>query len=638
MFATGFVAAAVQILFLREFLSIFSGNELVIGMIFGFWLLSTAAGSRIGSRDDFASIERFTFLYIISIAAGFLMLRAVRLFYHPGEIIPPLHIPLIVLLTQSAAALSGGLVFGKLSRIIDGVKLYFVESAGTAAGFIGVSLCSIRQLPNGDILAGMLALFAMAAYSLKIAFPSRNCRGSMWYFIASLVVIAGLAAMDQLSVRWKYALTIESIIDGYEGEMALSREAGGPITFLNNTVYRADMPLPSIEQAVHVPASMHMGLPHRALVIGNPGFVRELRKYGNMRVTCLETEPSLANNGCACGAIETLKPQRTFDLILLGAGMPMTAGTSRFYTTSFFRKMRQLAGDSGIFSFTLPLSENFLSPQEQSLKDLLQVTLCREFLHCSIMPGEGYTFIASNQLLPWPAAPSVPTEYLASYILASLTPERMEKAQEVIDPVSINTINKPVILLKTQRQWLHLFGIPFLFPAGVLFILLIGAMVVSPRTRAAFSVGTSGFTAGAYSIALLLVYQCTYGALYSKIAMFMVALAIGFMLGSRMNKFQFSDLVIGCYAAVTLCLLVWIVSPPLPLFLMFHSGIGFLAGAQFVTRRTPSWSGLYAADLAGGVFGMTLASTVFIPRFGMMGLAALLGIIKLIAAAIQLRW
>jgi hypothetical protein len=172
----------------------------------------------------------------------------------------------------------------------------------------------------------------------------------------------------------------------------------------------------------------------------------------------------------------------------------------------------------------------------------------------------------------------------------------------------------------------------------VLFILLIGAMVVSPRTRAAFSVGTSGFTAGAYSIALLLVYQCTYGVLYSKIAMFMVALAIGFMLGSRMTKFQFSDLVIGCYAAVTLCLLIWIVSPPLPLFLMFHSGIGFLAGAQFVTRRTPSWSGLYAADLAGGVFGMTLASTVFIPRFGMMGLAALLGFIKLIAAAIQLRW
>jgi spermidine synthase len=637
MFATGYVAAAVQILFLREYLSIFSGNELVIGLIFGLWLLSAAAGSRIGSRDDFASAGRFAFLYVLSIIAGFLLLRAVRLFYHPGEIIPPWHIPFIILLTQSAAALSGGLVFGRLSRIVDGVKLYFAESAGAAAGFIGVSLCSIRRLPNGDILAGTLVLLATAAYGLKPFASLRDRRWLTGYFIASLVAIAGLAGMDSLSVRWKYALTVESIVNGYEGEIALSRETGGPITLLNNTVYRADMPLPSIEQAVHVPASMHMGLPHHALVIGNPGFLRELQKYGNMRVTCLETEPSLAKNGCTCGAIETFKPHGTFDLILLGAGMPMTAGTSRFYTTSFFRKMRQMAGDSGIFSFTLPFSENFLSPQEQRLKDLLQVTLCREFRHCSIMPGEGYTFMASNQPLPWPAAPSVPTEYLASYTLASLTPERMEKAQEVIDSVSFNTINKPVILLEAQRQWLHLFGMPLVFPAGVLFIFLIGALIVSPRTREALSVGTSGFTAGAYSIALLLVYQCTYGVLYSKISVLMVALAIGFMLGSRMKKIPFSDLVIGCYAAVTLCMLVWIVSPPLPLFLIFHSGMGFLAGAQFVTRRAPSWGGLYAADLAGGVFGMALASTVFVPWFGMMSLAALLGIIKLIAAAIQLR-
>ena len=635
MFITGSVAAAVQILFLREFLSVFSGNELVIGLIFGLWLLSAAAGSRMGSRADFAGARRLVFIAILSVVAGFLILRAVRLLYHPGELIPPWHIVFIVLPTQSFAAWSGGWVFGRLSRIIDGAELYRAESAGAAAGFLGVSLCILRGLSNGAICAGALTLLAIAAYSWKTLAPSRERRGSSWYSIASLFVIAGLVALNPLSMRWKYALAIDGIVDGYEGEIATGRGEVGPITLLNNTVYRADIPLPSIEQAVHVPASMHRGALHRALVIGNPGYLHELRKYAHLQITCLETEPALAKDGCVCGAIETYKPRGTFDLILLDAGMPLTAGTSRFYTVSFFAKMRRMTGDSGIFSFTLPLSENFLSPQEQRLKDLLQVTLGREFRHCRILPGEGYTFIASNQPLPWPAAPSVPTRYLASYTLASLTPERMEKAGEVIDSVSVTTINKPVILLEAQRQWLNLFGIPLVFPAGVLLIFLIGALIVSPRTRAAFSVGTSGFTTGAYSMALLLVYQCTYGVLYSMISVLMVALAVGFTLGSLMKRFPFSDAAIGCYAALTLCMLVKIVSPPLFLFLIFHAGMGFLAGAQFVTRRTPSWGGLYAADLAGGVFGMALTSTIFAPWIGMTGLAALLGVIKLIAAAIQ---
>jgi hypothetical protein len=162
-------------------------------------------------------------------------------------------------------------------------------------------------------------------------------------------------------------------------------------------------------------------------------------------------------------------------------------------------------------------------------------------------------------------------------------------------------------------------------------------MIVSPRTGTALSVGTSGFAAGAYSIALLLVFQGTFGVLYSRVALLMLALAVGFMIGGRMNKFPFSDLLIGAYAVVTLLVLVGVRSPPLFLFLMLHAGMGFLAGAQFVSRRPSSWSGLYAADLAGGVFGMALASTVFVPLLGVTGLAALLGMVKVVPALVAVR-
>ncbi len=638
MAVTGAVAAAVQILFLREYLAVFSGNEIVIGLIFGLWLLLTAAGSRTGGRADFTGAPRFAFVWSLSIVAGFLMVRGVRLLYHPGELISSWHIPVIIVLTQSAAAFSGGLVFGRLSRAVDGRKLYWAESAGAAAGFLCVFLCSMARFHNGAILAGMLSVLAVAAFSLSAHFPAPERRSALLYCGASLLLIAGLIAADGASVRWKYPFAVDTVFSGYEGEIALSRAGGGgAITLLNNTVYRAGMPMPSIEQAVHIPASLHRGPLHRALVIGNPGYLRELGKYGGLRIRCLESEPALAVDGCTCGAIESLKPDETFDLILLGAGLPVTAGTGRFYTTSFFLKMRKMAGDSGIFSFTLPLSENFLSPQEQRLKDILLTTLGREFRHCLVVPGEGYTFIASNEPLQWPAVPGVPTRYLAAYTLASLTPERLVQAQKIMDSGSVSTIDRPIILLETERQWLNLFGMPLMVPAGVLLIFLMIALIVSPRSGAALSVGTSGFCAGAYSIALLLVYQGTFGVLYSKVALLMLALAVGFMIGGRMKNFPFSDLAIGAYAVVTLLFLVRVAAPPLTLFLILHAGMGILAGAQFVSRRPSSWSGLYAADLAGGVFGMALASTVFVPLAGITGLAALLGMVKAVPALVAAR-
>jgi hypothetical protein len=85
---------------------------------------------------------------------------------------------------------------------------------------------------------------------------------------------------------------------------------------------------------------------------------------------------------------------------------------------------------------------------------------------------------------------------------------------------------------------------------------------------------------------------------------------------------------------VTLLAVTGIGSPPLALFLMMHAGMGVLAGAQFATRKTPSWGRLYAADLAGGVLGTALCATVLLPLFGVSGVAMGLGAVKAVSAAV----
>jgi spermidine synthase len=341
MAAAEFAAAAAQVLFLREYLSIFSGNELVIGLVFALWLLAAAAGSRAGSVFTFGNWRLLSFLYVVSVVLGVLLLRASRLLFLPGTVVPPWAVALVILLTQSDAAFFGGLVYGRLSRRGGGARLYVAENAGAAAGLLLVSGAILLYCPNGVALAAVLALFAAAGFRLcPDASPEgRPSRSVLYYYAASALVLAGFLALDPVSLRWKYAPHVETVVSGRGGEIALPRAGGGDV-FLNGTLYRAAMTLPSIEQAVHLPAAMHRGPLRCALVAGNAGQVRELRKYQGLSIVCLETEPALADSGCACGAAEGLRPGRgrPFDLILLGSGMPSSGAAGRVYTLSFFQE------------------------------------------------------------------------------------------------------------------------------------------------------------------------------------------------------------------------------------------------------------------------------------------------------------
>jgi spermidine synthase len=606
VFLTGFAAAAVQTVFLREYLSIFSGSELVIGLVLGLWLFATGSGSLFGSRSKTPwNGSAVALSFIISIVMGIITLRASRLLFGPGETIPPQAIALIVLGTQSASAFLGGFAFGKLSKGTGGASLYRAESAGAAAGLLFTALGVMLHLSNGLIAA--CAAVPVVVYILrKPVIPALLAAALLFSFVA----------IDSASVRWKYPMKVDMVHSGREGEIAQIGKNPDATILLNATLYRTGLPRPSLEQAVHLPAAMHAGPLVRALVIGNTGMVEELAKYRGLRVECLETEPVLATNGCRYATVETYRTAEPFDLVLCGELLPQNAGQSRFFTLSFFRSMRRLTGENGVFSFTLPLSRNFLSPNERRLKELVHATLLTSFRYVKIIPGEGYTFVAADRPLVWPVRLAVPTAYLESTTLAALTDEEVARANVLADSSTVNTMDRPLLLMTAQGRWLDQFGIPVSAIIGALALLFIAAMVVLPRTRPTLSLATSGFTAGVFSVALMLIYQGTYGTLYSSVALLFVSLAAGFALGGLARRFYFSDFVIGAYAAAALVLLVSMGSPPLWLFLILHAGMGGFAGAQFTTRNPVSPGALYAADLAGGVFGMMLCSTVLVPYFG----------------------
>ncbi len=288
-----------------------------------------------------------------------------------------------------------------------------------------------------------------------------------------------------------------------------------------------------------------------------------------------------------------------------------------------------------VFSFTLPFNENYMPTNERTLYEILQNTLNSVFTHVLIFPGNGYmTFMASEDSLYIPKSIEVKTKYLTPYVLPSLSENKVQKANALSESSLLNKNTRPIALLFSLKTWMKTFGFSSVILFGILIAILILSIWWLPRTPPVLSVATSGFTTGLYSIGIMLLYQSTYGSLYSEIALLLTALFLGFTAGSRLNRFPFSDAVIGIYALGSILFLSTLMQPPVILFLVCHFVIGFLSAGQFVTRKDTMPGILNSADCIGGVFGMALSSTLLIPLFGivpvMIGVFILKAVVELI--------
>ncbi|MBD3320520.1 MAG: hypothetical protein GF350_05415 [Chitinivibrionales bacterium] len=619
IFVTGLCSIGVQCVFVRESLAVFTGNELVLGFVLSTWLLCSGIGSLIGSKSLRWDPAVLFCLYAWSAIAGMVILRGARLLFEPGEVISPLASLGILSLCQGPFAFVNGYFFGRLSQERERARhLYRYENTGNIAGALLV-YAVVLLLPNNALLVGVLLI-------PLLLLTKKNPR------ISGIIAAALLVAVmtDSVSSQWKYAMPVEKISYGREGEVARIVEQGDTTWLLNNTVYRSSMDEAFIEQAVHIPMAQRENV-RKVLVIFDKGHAKELREYPKASVDILETEKLLAGKESRITSPESYSPDKKYDLIVMGTGLPETMRESRFYTLSFFGRMKSLLSDSGVVSFSLDLSRNYLNRPEQELVHVTHSTLSTVFDEVLIFPGEGYTFMASDFPLHEKPLLKVRTDFVGPYIMPSVTKERFAEANSLPEKSAVSTVSKPVILVVGLHRWLKMIETPLWIFLVILGIIVATGIIFLPKRPSMLSVGTSGFAAGTYSIALMLLYQAGYGALYSRISLLLLSLTLGFALGSFVRTFPVSDIAIGLYVIVSLYVLTAVPLQSQGLFFLFHTGMGFICGAQFVTRKNTETGLLYAVDLFGGVIGMALSSTVLVPMFGVMNVALSLGGVKAVA-------
>jgi spermidine synthase len=620
VFATGLVTAAMQVVLVREVLTVFAGNEMVVGMVLAIWLAATAAGAGGGQKKTLLALSDALLLLLLVFAAGMVGIRAVRLLQLPGAALPPQLLPLLLLVIVAPGAATGGYIFGAAVKNGGGRQLYGREQAGT---FLGLSLASVavwRSVPNGILSAGVLLLLLPLL------------RGSIRRGVG-IVVVAVLFLTDSSTTAWKYPLPVSRIQYTRDGEVATAAVESEQLTYVNGTLHTLSYATPAVEQAVHVPLSMLPELPRSILLLNSAGHLIEAKKYRGAEISCIRLDRLMVDSCCPFGRLAPEMSHGPFDAVLLACSMPDNISTSRYFTRSFFRQMKILTGDSGVFSFTLPFHGEYIDKREEAIRSIIITTLHDVFSHVQVFPGEGFTFLASDADYPLPDTCRVATAYFQPVVLAGLTAERIVAANRPPSVNRMHTAAHPRLLLPVLDGYLRQFSLSRWLFIGVPLLLVVVLLPIVRLSQPMASVGSTGMCIGVYSTGLIIMYQSFYGSLYSHLPLLLLSLSAGFAAGCRVRRFPHADLWIGGVLGGSLAVLtLYTKEPPVLLFFLCNAVAGFMGSAQFVTRSTLRTGSLYAADCTGGVLGMALAATILIPQFGLGMVAAGIVVLKSVSA------
>jgi spermidine synthase len=733
-FLIGFTTIISQVIYIREFMISFYGNELTIGIILAFWLCWIALGS-ISYNKIFKNLQNHLNLLPISLLLISLLLpvtiysiRIIRSIFTlvPGEIPGLLHSISSAAIILAPICILSGAFFALASKIhsqdnaLSTSTVYKYEAIGSAIGGMLLSFVLLGNLNSFQIILFISFVNILLAFVLIWEELSNVVKVILIILCVLFTTFSGhlgkeLHLITTLSF-WKNYIFVESK-DSVYGHLSVIEIDGEKSIYSNGIKIVSSGDVSAVEERVHYVMLQHPN-PEKILFIGSshPDIFNEILEYETVtKIDYVEIDPvitelsqkyfaeawqlnkknkkiNLINRD---GRFFVKQTEDIYDIIIVNTGDPLNANINRFYTVEFFKEINSILAKSGIFTFQLSGSENYLSKELIALLKIINKSLREVFNNTKIIPGENIHYFAANEiqalnleagfLINRLEKRGIDNQFVNEYYLYfRLLPTRIQEVQKIIQPETGTFINKdfhPIAYFFNLAFWSSQFS-PFYSSVSqfineisyktILFVMIFTMVMYfvvfwlnqkkqrflqNNLKMAVFIMGVSLIT---FEIIVILGFQAIYGYIYNQMAaligFFMAGIAVGsgFFLKQKLadvNSYLRRLSILHIMLAFLPLLVLGVFKIHLYIFnqmtiFLFTILCGAIGGYQFPLASRIYFSFnkqykqnigiLYGMDILGAMSGTIILGVICIPLFGFLQVALIILILNLLISIFML--
>ena len=688
----GFTTIVTQLVLLREFLMVFGGNELIIGIILAIWMIITATGAYLGKL---VKIEKLTslslpgaFIFLGSLPAitVFLTDFLKNIVFQPGLEFSAFKIIYSTTVVLIPFCFLAGFLFTQIAVLHSTIsqtkkidKIYAFESIGSILGGLIFSYFLADTLTTFQVLG--IILFINVLVSVYMMQKKRMIRSILVAASLILAITPFLINADKIIKQFLFVnQDLTYLKDTPFGNLAVTDYGAQQNFYENNVLLFTTENTISNEEAAHYAMIEHPD-PKKVLLIsgGISGITSEILKYNIDRLDYVELNPWIFKIGFDYTAslnnrkiniivddarLFVKKTNNRYDVIIISLPEPVTAQINRYYTIEFYRDLKKILNPGGIVSFSLSATANYMSDKAVELNSTIYKTVKSVFNHVFVFCGEKNYFVLSDRPLRYDITDlfeerGIENNYVNKYYLDDdLIVQRSNYFISALkSKVKINRDFYPVSYFNQIGLWLSHFKANKTLLSIVFLILLTLFLLFLVKSHPAnLGMFTAGFAASSMEILLILVFQVIYGYIYvvmgAFFAVFMTGLASGTLSRSRLiSDPGLKTLYVLQIIMIALLLLsipiivilkgltaykIWVYIICFGLLFLIASlvGVYFSAATAMQKKKYQAVAaGVYSVDLIGSSIGAMITSTLLIP---LMGIYSTIGIISVFSLSVLL--